>query len=76
MATVVSQLLEDAALVVDECFSVEEGDVVMAEIAGSVARGDTGGVMRMSNTELFVMRDGQIAEHRSWVIELKENDYR
>ena len=28
MATVVSQLLEDAALVVDECFSVEEGDVV------------------------------------------------
>jgi ketosteroid isomerase-like protein len=55
---------------------VEEGDVVMAEIAGSVARGDTGGVMRMSNTELFVMRDGKIAEHRSWVIELKENDYR
>ena len=29
MATVQSdQLLEDAALVVDECFSVEEGDVV------------------------------------------------
>src|ERR1043166_6390076 len=28
MATVVSQLIEDAALVVDECFSVEEGDVV------------------------------------------------
>jgi ketosteroid isomerase-like protein len=54
---------------------VEEGDVVMAEIAGSVARG-TGGVMRMSNTEVFVMRDGKIAEHRSWVIELKENDYR
>lgn len=55
---------------------VEEGDVIMAEIAGSVARGDTGGVVRMSNTELFVMRDGKIAEHRSWVIELKENDYR
>jgi leucyl aminopeptidase (aminopeptidase T) len=28
MATVVSQLIEDAALVVDECFSIEEGDVV------------------------------------------------
>lgn len=55
---------------------VEEDDVVMAEIAGSVARGDTGGVMRMSNTEVFVMRDGKIAEHRSWVVELKENDYR
>ncbi len=55
---------------------VEEGDVVVAEIAGSVARGGTGEVMRMSNTEVFVMRDGKIAEHRSWVIELKENDYR
>src|SRR4029078_9576926 len=28
MATVVSELIEDAALVVDECFSIEEGDVV------------------------------------------------
>jgi ketosteroid isomerase-like protein len=55
---------------------VEEDDVVMAEIAGSVARGEAGEVMRMSNTEVFVMRDGKIAEHRSWVIELKENDYR
>ena len=55
---------------------VEQGDVVMVEITGSVARGETGGVMRMSNTEVFVMRDGKIAEHRSWVIELKENDYR
>src|SRR3954447_26387023 len=28
MATVISQLIEDAALVVDECFSIEEGDIV------------------------------------------------
>jgi predicted SnoaL-like aldol condensation-catalyzing enzyme len=55
---------------------VEQGDVVMVEIIGSVAQGDAGGVMRMSNTEVFVMRDGLIAEHRSWVVELKENDYR
>jgi hypothetical protein len=26
--------------------------------------------------EVFVMRDGRIAERRAWVIELKENDYR
>jgi len=55
---------------------VEQGDVVMVEITGSVAGDHTGGVMRMSNTEVFVMRDGKIAEHRSWVIELKVNNYR
>ena len=54
---------------------VEEGDVVMAELTGSVTR-DTGEVMRMSMAEVFVMRDGKIAERRAWVIELKENDYR
>lgn len=54
---------------------VEEGDVVMAEISGSVKR-ESGGVMRMSNTEVFRMRDGKICEHRSWVVELKENEYR
>jgi hypothetical protein len=26
--------------------------------------------------EVFVMRDGKIAERRAWVIELKENAYR
>ena len=54
---------------------VEEGDVVMAELTGSVAR-DSGEVMRMSMAEVFVMRNGKIAERRAWVIELKENDYR
>jgi ketosteroid isomerase-like protein len=54
---------------------VEQDDVVMAELTGSVAR-DTGEVMRMSMAEVFVMRDGLIAERRAWVIELKENEYR
>lgn len=54
---------------------VEQGDVVMAELTGSVRR-DTGERMRMSMAEVFVMRDGKIAERRAWVIELKENDYR
>ena len=54
---------------------VEEGDVVMAELTGSVRR-DTGEVMLMSMAEVFVMRNGKIAERRAWVIELKEDDYR
>jgi ketosteroid isomerase-like protein len=54
---------------------VEEGDVVMAELTGSVRR-DTGETMRMSMAEVFVMRDGKIAERRAWVIELKENDFK
>ena len=54
---------------------VEQDDVVMAELAGSVVR-DTGDVLRMSMAEVFVMRDGRIAERRAWVIELNENDYR
>jgi ketosteroid isomerase-like protein len=54
---------------------VEEGDVVMAELTGSVRR-DTGETMRMSMAEVFVMRDGLIAERRAWVIELKENDFK
>src|SRR5918994_1282863 len=53
---------------------VEEGDVVMAELTGSVTR-DTGEVMRMFMAEVFVLRSGKIAERRAWVIELKENDY-
>ncbi|MFE3458259.1 nuclear transport factor 2 family protein [Nocardiopsis aegyptia] len=54
---------------------VEEGDVVMAELTGSVRR-DTGEEMRMSMAEVFVMREGLIAERRAWVVELKENDHR
>jgi ketosteroid isomerase-like protein len=54
---------------------VEQDDVVMAELTGSVARAD-GEVMRMSMAEVFVMRGGKIAERRAWVIELTENDYR
>src|SRR5687768_3408813 len=54
---------------------VEEGDVVMAELAGSATR-DTGEEMRMSMAEVFVMRDGKITERRAWVIELTENDHR
>jgi ketosteroid isomerase-like protein len=55
---------------------VEEGDVVMAEITGSVAVGDENTVMRMTMGEVFRMRDGLICERRAWVIPLKENDYR
>lgn len=54
---------------------VEEGDVVMAELTGRVKRA-AGGEMRMSMAEVFVMRDGKIAERRAWVVELKENDHR
>jgi ketosteroid isomerase-like protein len=54
---------------------VEQDDVVMAELTGTVKRA-AGGEMRMSMAEVFVMRDGKIAERRAWVIELKENGYR
>ena len=54
---------------------VEQGDVVMAELTGT-ARRTAGGEMRMSMAEVFVMRDGKIAERRAWVIVLNENDYR
>ncbi|MET7986924.1 MULTISPECIES: nuclear transport factor 2 family protein [unclassified Streptomyces] len=52
---------------------VEEDDVVMAELTGTVTR-DTGEPMRMSMAEVFRMRDGKICERRAWVIELKRND--
>ncbi|MGP3971509.1 nuclear transport factor 2 family protein [Streptomyces sp. 6N223] len=55
---------------------VEEGDVVMAELTGSVAVGDENTVMRMTMAEVFRMRDSLICERRAWVIPLKENDYR
>jgi ketosteroid isomerase-like protein len=54
---------------------VEQGDVVMAELTGTVERA-AGGEMRMSMAEVFVLRDGKITERRAWVVELKENDYR
>jgi ketosteroid isomerase-like protein len=54
---------------------VEQGDVVMAELTGTAKRA-AGGEMRMSMAEVFVMRDGKIAERRAWVIELRENDFR
>lgn len=54
---------------------VEQGDVVMAELTGR-ARKAAGGELRMSMAEVFVMRDGLIAERRAWVIPLMENDFR
>jgi ketosteroid isomerase-like protein len=54
---------------------VEQGNVVMAELTGT-AKQAAGGVVRMSMAEVFIMRDGRIAERRAWVIALKENDYR
>ena len=54
---------------------VEQDDVVMAELTGEATR-DTGEVLRMSMAEVFVMRNGLIAERRAWVIELKENGFR
>ena len=54
---------------------VEQDDVVMAELTGEVPRED-GGVTRLSMAEVFVMRDGLIAERRAWVIPLEENDHR
>jgi ketosteroid isomerase-like protein len=54
---------------------IEQGDHVMAELTVTAKRA-AGGEMRMSTAEVFVMRDGKIAERRAWGIELKENDYR
>ena len=54
---------------------VEQDAVVMAELSGE-ALFDTGEVMRMSMAEVFVMRDGLIAERRAWVVPLEEDDHR
>ncbi len=54
---------------------VEQGNVVMAELSGTAKRA-AGGEQRMSMGEVFVMRDGRIAERRAWVVPLTENDYR
>ena len=54
---------------------VEQDDVVMAELYGEAPRPD-GSTLRMSMAEVFVMRDGKIAERRAWVIPLTENAFR
>src|SRR3954451_10406259 len=51
---------------------VEQGDVVMAELTGTAKRA-AGGGLRMSMAEVFVLRDGKIAERRAWVTPLQEN---
>jgi ketosteroid isomerase-like protein len=54
---------------------VEEGDTVMAELLGWAPQ-EVGGPVRMSMAEVFVIRDGKIAERRAWVIPLTENEHR
>ena len=54
---------------------VEQGDVVMAELYGGAPQ-PGGGSVRLSMAEVFVMRDGLIAERRAWVVPLTENDHR
>ncbi|MBO0745850.1 MAG: nuclear transport factor 2 family protein [Candidatus Dormibacteraeota bacterium] len=54
---------------------VEEDGVVMAEMTVEVMR-KTGEPMRAAMGEVFVMRDGKIAERRAYVVELKVNDYK
>lgn len=54
---------------------VEEGDVVMAELLGWAPQ-EAGDPVRMSMAEVFVIRDGKIAERRAWVIPLTENEHR
>ena len=54
---------------------VEEGDTIMAEIHGEADHRD-GHTMRMAMGEVFVLRDGLIAERRAFVIQLAENDFK
>ncbi len=54
---------------------VEEGDTVMAELLGWAPRAD-GDPVRLSMAEVFVIRDGLIAERRAWVIPLTEDEHR
>ncbi|MCW2704464.1 MAG: nuclear transport factor 2 family protein [Blastococcus sp.] len=68
-AQILSCLTDDVVRMVDQ------DDVVMAELTDEVTR-DTGEVMHMSMAEVFVLRDGKIAERRAWVVPLTENDYR
>ena len=54
---------------------VEQGDTVMAELRGWAPR-EGGEPVPLSMAEVFVIRDGKIAERRAWVIPLTENEYR
>jgi ketosteroid isomerase-like protein len=54
---------------------VEEGDVVMAELLGWAPQ-ESAAPVRLSMAEVFVIRDGKIAERRAWVIPLTENEHR
>jgi ketosteroid isomerase-like protein len=54
---------------------VEESDTVMAELCGWAPQ-QSGEPVRMSMAEVFVIREGKIAERRAWVIPLSENEYR
>ncbi len=54
---------------------VEEDDVVMAEMTVK-AHWANGEPMRAAMGEVFVMRDGLIAERRAYVVGLKEDDTR
>jgi ketosteroid isomerase-like protein len=55
----------------DKCRNVR----LKAELTGTAKRAARG-EMRMSMAEVFVMREGKIAERRAWVIPLGENGYR
>ncbi|WP_069167382.1 nuclear transport factor 2 family protein [Nocardia altamirensis] len=54
---------------------VEEDDVVMAELAIEATRAD-GEPVRMVAGEVFVLRDGLIAERRAYLIQLRENAFK
>jgi uncharacterized protein len=54
---------------------VEENDVIMAEMTLEAQRA-TGETMRAAMGEVFVFREGKIAERRAYVVELEENDYK
>ena len=54
---------------------VEEDDVVMAEMTLEAQRA-TGETMRAAMGEVFVFRNGKIAERRAYVIPLEENDFK
>ena len=54
---------------------VEEDDVVMAEMTRRARRAD-GSTLRAAMGEVFVMRDGLIAERKAYVVPLTENEFR
>ena len=54
---------------------VEEDDVVMAEMTVVAQRAD-GSTLRAAMGEVFVIRDGLIAERKAYVVPLTENEFR